>query len=484
MRINSLRFKASILYSTILCIILVAFSTAIYSLTRHILYKNVDQSLRLKGSQIANILASYEKLNHSHPLPRDILNKILGVDYRTRLIIDDLWRADIKALKLKDDYIYIINSIGRVIAKSDNFTPRVAAVFRAELPINPTKVVFTDMTTYSGRILRGVNIPYYSKNRFRFIIQIATPLEGVHRLLDKLLYFLGLSILFILGLTSFLGSFFTRRILRPVLNVTRLADEISHSDLNRRIEESAADEEMKHLINSFNGMIARLEAAFNHINEFSSLVAHELKTPIAIMRSEMELALSGDREITEYREVMTDCLEEIDRLTRIVKDLLLLSRLDYSREVLKFERLCANELLDEICRHAAVLASEKKINLTCNLFEKPVFIKGDRTHLTRLFLNLLTNAVNYTEKGGNIYVTGKLFGRMVHISVKDTGVGIPEEHLEKIFDKFYRVHKGKTPGNGLGLSIAKSIAKAHSGDITVKSRLHEGTTFTVMLPLA
>lgn len=483
MRINSIRFKASILYTSILCIILIGFSAALYSLTRHILYENMDQSLRLKGSEIANILASYERLSRSRPLPRDILNKLLGVDYRTRLIIDDLWRADIKALKLKDDYIYIVNSSGRVVTKSDNFDPQIAALFRDDLPINLSKVLFTDIK-YNGGRLRAINIPFYSNNRFRFGIQLATPLDEVHRLLSNLLYFIGISILFMLGLTSFLGSFFAQRILKPVMHVTRLAEEISHSDLNLRIEETSADEEMKRLICSFNGMIERLEGSFEHINEFSSLVAHELKTPIAIMRSEMELALSSDRNTDEYHNVITDSLEEIDRLTRIIKDLLLLARLDYSPEVFGFKQIDLNVLIDKICRHTTVLASEKEITVTMHLTETPVYIIGDRTHLTRLFFNLVTNAVNYSDKNGSIHVSSAVHGEKVHISVSDTGIGISDENLEKIFGKFFRVHKGKASGNGLGLSIAKSIANAHQGELTVKSKLNEGTTFTVILPLA
>ncbi|NOY69387.1 MAG: HAMP domain-containing protein [Deltaproteobacteria bacterium] len=483
MRINSIRFKASVLYTSVLCVILLGFSTALYSLTRHILYENIDQSLRLKGSEIANILASYDRLNRTCPLPRDIINKLLGVDYRTRLLIDDLWRADIKALQLKKDYIYIVNNAGRVISKSDNFKPGIAALFRKDIPISLSSVHFADIK-YNGKRFRAINLPFYSNNRFRFVIQLASPLDAVHRILNNLLYFIGISILFILGLTSFLGGFFASRILKPVLHITRLADEISHTDLNLRIEEIAGDDEMKSLIYSFNGMIDRLEEAFEHINQFSSHVAHELKTPIAIIRAEMELALSSERDIDEYKNVILDSLEEIDRLTRIIKDLLLMARLDYSPEVFGFKRIDLNVLIDEICRHATVLASEKEISVTSSLSEKPVYIQGDHTHLTRLFFNLVTNAVNYSDKNGNINLALKIRYGKARISVSDTGIGISVEDQEKIFDKFFRVHKGKTPGNGLGLSIAQSIVKAHQGEITVKSRINEGTTFTVELPLS
>ncbi|MEZ4579962.1 MAG: HAMP domain-containing protein [Desulfobacterales bacterium] len=291
MTFNSIRFKASILYTSVLCVILVLFSGVLFSVTRYVLYRGLDDELRLKSSEIVNILNSYEKLKRSETMHQHLLNKLLGVEDRARLIIDDLWRSDMDALNLKKDYINILDGRGQPVIKSQNFDQEITAMFQAQLPLSFDSAVFKNIQNPTHR-LRALNMPFLYENRTHLVIQIATPMDAVIRMLNQLLYFIGIGILFILGLTSFMGAFFARRILRPVLNVTKIVDDISHKDLNRRIPDMAADAEMRRLISSCNAMLERLEKSFAHVNEFSSHVAHELKTPLAIIRGEMELALS------------------------------------------------------------------------------------------------------------------------------------------------------------------------------------------------
>jgi heavy metal sensor kinase len=402
-----------------------------------------------------------------------------------RLIIDDLWRSDIKALGLKKDYTYVLNSDGRVIIKSNNFNDTVATLFQNQVPLHFTNRYFKDVKDNQHR-LRAVNFPFSYRGKYLFVIQVATPLDSVTKLLTKLLYFIGISILFILGLTSFLGGFFARRILKPVLNVTKIADDISHTDLNLRIEETEVDDEMKRLIRSFNAMIDRLEKSFEHINEFSSHVAHELKTPIAIIKGEIELALSDTRDISEYKRVMNVSLEEIDRLIKIIKDLLLLAKLDYNPEVFEFETLNLVEFLKDIYNHSKILAIDKKIEIDLDVPPEPRMIEGNKIHLKRLFFNLINNAIKFTPRGGNILISLIFLDESALISISDTGIGIAQKDLINIFNKFFRAHQydpDSAPGSGLGLNIAQSIAKAHNGKIEVESEVSKGSKFTVILPL-
>jgi len=265
--------------------------------------------------------------------------------------------------------------------------------------------------------------------------------------------------LFILALTSFLGGFFARRILKPVSNVTKIVDDISHKDLNLRIPEMAVDVEMKHLISSCNAMIGRLEKSFEHVNEFSSHVAHELKTPLAIIRGEVELALSETRDAAEYQRVLNVSLEEIDRLIRIIKDLLLLARLDYNPDVFQFENINLKAFLEEIFEYSSILADQKGLASELNLPESEHSIDGDKIHLRRLFLNLINNAVKFTPKGGKIIITLTVNTNRALIAVSDTGIGIFPKDQQAIFDKFFRSHshgQKAEPGSGLGLSIAQS----------------------------
>jgi signal transduction histidine kinase len=273
-----------------------------------------------------------------------------------------------------------------------------------------------------------------------------------------------------------------------VTNVTRIANDITHTDLNMRIREMEGDEEMKDLIRSFNAMIERLENSFAHANEFSSHVAHELKTPLAIMRGELELAISETRCVDEYQRVLGVTLEEIDRMIRIIKDLLLLARLDYNPEVFQFEKFDIGQFLEEIHEQSRILADSKKIDFHFDRPAAQVYIIGDKIHLRRLFLNLINNAIKFTAHGGRIFLKLKIMSHSAHIAIRDTGIGISEENLVRVFNKFYRVPNASqdfaSTGSGLGLNIAKSIAKAHKGDITVTSQTGKGTTFTVTLPLA
>ncbi|MBC2714818.1 MAG: HAMP domain-containing protein [Desulfobacteraceae bacterium] len=486
MKLNSIRFKASILYTSILCIILVLFSGVLFSITRHILYRDVDEELQIKAAEIVNILKSYEKLKQTESRHQHLINKLLGVEDRARLIIDDLWRSDMQALNLKSDYINILNVRGQPIIKSQNFNEEITALFRNKFPLSLNYAVFKNLKNSKYR-LRAINMPFSFGNQHLLVIQIGTPLDSVIRILNKLMYFIGAGILFILGLTSFLGSFFARRILKPVLNVTNIVDDISHTDLNLRIPEMEVDEEMKHLISSCNAMIERLEKSFEHVNEFSSHVAHELKTPLAIIRGEVELALSETRDVDEYQRVLNVSLEEIDRLIRIIKDLLLLARLDYNPDVFQFENINLKAFLEEIHEYSSILAEQKGLASELKIPESAHYIDGDKIHLRRLFLNLINNAVKFTPTGGKISITLAIKENRAEIVVSDTGAGIFREDLEAIFDKFFRSHSHghkAEPGSGLGLSIARSIARAHKGQITVQSRPGQGSAFTVSLPVA
>jgi heavy metal sensor kinase len=485
MTFNSIRFKASILYTSILCAILVLFSGVLFSVTRYVLYQGLDDELRLKSSEIINILNSYEKLKRSETMHQHLLNKLLGIEDRARLIIDDLWRSDMDALNLKKDYIKILDVRGQPIIKSQNFDREITALFQDQLPLSLNYVVFKNIQNPAHR-LRALNLPFLYENRTQLIVQIATPMDAVIRILNQLLYFIGIGILFILGLTSFMGAFFARRILKPVLNVTKIVDDISHKDLNRRIPDMAADAEMKRLIRSCNAMLERLERSFAHVNEFSSHVAHELKTPLAIIRGEMELALAETRNPAEYERVLNVSLEEINRLIRIIKDLLLLARLDYNPDVFQFEKIDLAAFLAEIYEYTSILAEQNGLESALHLPNDCGFVEGDKVHLRRLFLNLIHNAAKFTPKGGKISIALAFQNRSAQISISDTGAGIAEHDLAKIFDKFFRgATKNQTgeSGSGLGLSMARSIARAHWGDITAASRIGSGSVFTVSLPV-
>ena len=288
-------------------------------------------------------------------------------------------------------------------------------------------------------------------------------------------------------LTVFLGSIFASGILNPVRHIAETANAISHKGLHGRVAEMQTDEEIRYLVKSFNDMLDRMEESFKHISEFNSLVAHELKTPLAILRGEMELALSDDLTVEEHRKVLQTGMEETNRLIKIVKDLLLLANLDYRQDIFKFEQLDITDFIREICENGRILAKEKSIAITTEIPEESLLIESDRVHLRRLFFNLIHNAVKFTPSGGNIHISIQTHHQKALIAIKDSGIGLSPEDQSRLFTKFFRAgnkeQRVSEPGNGLGLSIAQSIAKAHQGGIAVFSEMGKGSVFTVTLPL-
>ncbi len=489
MKINSIRFKTTLLYSGILLAILIIYSGVIYALVRTILIKGVDEQLKIKAAEISDVLQAYEKIKEVPAHPFGLLEQLLqegGVLPGKKLLVDDLWRSEFQTLRLKEDYINILNAAGQPIIQSNNITWELGIILNSKFGYLNDRIYFKTVENGLSK-LRAINFPYSYKESMPLIIQIATPLKHVYRFLGEYILIAVFCMLGVIIFTSFLGSFFVRRILNPVVTVTKTANNITHRDLTVRIPKQTTDEEMKQLINSFNSMIERLEKSFGHINEFNSYVAHELKTPLAIVKGELELAIEQLKVEDENRKILQGCLEEVDRMIKITKDLLLLAKLDYKPQIFRFEKIAFGMFFEEICQHGTMLASEKHIKVVSDYPKEKLFVNADKVHLRRLFLNIVINAVKYTPEGGEICLYAKQESRNLYIDISDTGEGISEEDLPKIFNKFFRVDKGdksQESGVGLGLSIAISIAKAHQAEIKVKSQLNKGTTFTVIIPLA
>jgi len=487
MRIKSIRFKTTLLYSGILLVILVAYNIALFFSIRAILINNIDEQLRIKAGEISNILEAYEQIKNISSHPMSALESMLRASEvlpDEAVVIDDLWRSEFETLKLKEDYIDIFNAAGETLIHSRNVTKNVNVLISKQFGSSNNKICFRNIKNESLN-LRAINLPVTYKN-LTLRVQVATPLDSVSRFIDRFIFISSGCIIIIIGLTSFLGGFFVRHVLTPVVTVTKAANNISHMDLGTRISGQDSDFEMRQLIDAFNAMIERLEKSFIHINEFNSYVAHELKTPLAIVRGELELAIEQAQEKHESSKILSDCLEEIDRMIKIINDLLLLAKLDYKPQILKFEKIDFKEFFQEISEHGTMLASEKKIKVISDCPQEKLFIYGDKVHLRRLFLNIITNAIKFTSLGGEIHLSAIQDKKNLHVDISDTGEGIDPENLDKIFEKFFRVDKGENSqqaGFGLGLSIALSIAKAHQGNIKVRSKFREGTTFTVILPL-
>jgi len=288
-------------------------------------------------------------------------------------------------------------------------------------------------------------------------------------------------------LGSGLGWFMAGRALEPVLAVAQAAQRISGSNLSLRIPTRQANDELDYLILTFNRMIDRLEASFQQIKQFSADVSHELRTPITAIRGQLEVALFTAKTTEQYRDAMVNALQDIDRLSQIVRALLLLSQAESGQLALQKSRVDLSETVRDLVEQFQIPAEAEGVRLRA---EVPIAFPAelDRVQIERMITNLLSNAVKFTPEGGEVRVTLQSHSDGAEIIVEDTGRGIPKEYLPHIFDRFYRVPgSGTAPGPdqglGLGLSFVAWIVKAHHGTIDVESAPGKGTRFTIRLPL-
>jgi heavy metal sensor kinase len=277
---------------------------------------------------------------------------------------------------------------------------------------------------------------------------------------------------------------------------------ITSQNLNQRINPPKVKDEISRLVETLNEMISRLDRSFRQVKQFSTDASHELKTPLTILKGEVEVGLRKERAPHEYEQILKSNLEEINRMSQIVEDLLLLSKADSGEIRLNKEDMNLNEVLNEVVAHVNVLAQSKNLRIETSNHHEEIHIFGDPLRIRELFLNLIENGIKYTEEGGSIHILltkdtlvqdGKQSDRaqgeqaeFVKIIVSDTGIGIAKEDQERIFDRFFRVDKARSReqgGSGLGLSICKWIVKAHRGEIEVESELGKGSSFIVKLPI-
>jgi heavy metal sensor kinase len=322
--------------------------------------------------------------------------------------------------------------------------------------------------------------------RLSYYVAIGTPLADNERILSQFTWVYVGVIPGALILGSFLGWVMAGRALTPVRDIARAAQRISGSNLSLRIPTRGTGDELDYLILTFNRMIDRLESSFQQMKQFSADVSHELRTPITAIRGQLEVALFTAQTTDQYREAMFNALQDIDRLSQIVRALLLLSQAESGQLVLQKSRLNLSEVASDLVDQFQIPAEAAGVRLTVEV-PAECYVDVDRVQIERLITNLLSNAMKFTPEGGEVWLRVSSSPESVEIAVEDTGRGIATEHLPHIFDRFYRVPgSGTAPaqdqGLGLGLSFVAWIVKAHDGRIEVDSTPGKGTRFTIHLP--
>jgi signal transduction histidine kinase len=286
--------------------------------------------------------------------------------------------------------------------------------------------------------------------------------------------------IFLIGLIGYLISSYA---LRPLTTFADALQCITHRNLEARIGSDGFASELNVFAERFNDLLGRLQTAFDAEKDLIANAAHELKTPLAVIRAECDIALIKERAGEEYAESLRQIRTVTDTMLRQVNGMLTLARIDADILSTTFQPISLNQCLDDAVQLVAPLATEQNIRIVYGKRDD-VAVLGDKDALTEATTNLLENAVNYNRPGGSVIVSLQHCGELIKLTVQDTGIGIREEELEQIFNKFYRSEAVKTiQGTGLGLSITKAIVLAHQGEITVRNVESGGVCFTITLPL-
>jgi heavy metal sensor kinase len=321
-------------------------------------------------------------------------------------------------------------------------------------------------------------------NQMPYSVEVAAPMDDFNASLERFRSLMTFSLPILLLLAIGGGYWLSRRALRPVDEITRTANSISIDSLSDRLVVPKTGDELQRLSETLNGMLARIENSVVRITQFTADASHELRTPLSLIRTTAEVALRRNRDPEEYREALGQVLAESEQTTKLVDGLLFLARADSRTDSLQLAPVNVVDTLREAVAQGQKLASEKGVSVESDLPRAAIEVSADSQALRGLFLILIDNAVKYTPSGGTVSVALRAVDGLVTATVKDSGIGIAEQDLPHIFDRFWRADKARsreTGGVGLGLSIARRIAERHGGEISVTSQPGRGATFCVRL---
>jgi two-component system OmpR family sensor kinase len=450
-------------YVAVLTICLAVFGTGIYAgLTRYLISES-RASLRQEAHAIGeSLLFDYDRRGPSY------IVKEMSEDY---------------APEIKDRFIRVTLSDGTELYRSG--TPRDSSFDPDQIPKTPNfDTAFRTAQTQHGRVLIE-SIWYRSPAGNQFFVENGMPEESIHRILRGLLLCMLLAFPVVVAGAALGGYWIMRRSLSRIDQITLQAQRITSRNLSERLPTVTSGDELERLSTALNHMIARLDGAFQHINRFSADASHELRTPLTIIRGELESLVRDKPSPEEMREVLGSSLEEVDRLAKIVEDLLAISRLDAGEIKLALIPVELGSLVASTVEQMQVMADEKSIRLKCEMTPN-VWISGDPSRLKQVIVNLLDNAINYTDQHRKIKLRVTKTGGTAILEVADNGSGISPEDLPHVFERFYTSSRSRSrdhSGTGLGLPIVKAICTAHGGYISVKSQASIGTTIKVEFPL-
>jgi len=479
----NIRLRLTLWYTAILLLILVIFSVIVYlGLSRSLLVA-LDDHLQREAAQLIGEI-TFEREQHEIRDNDDEAERSSTGEFKQRV-------GDVK---VELAYIPEEGVLWRILTAEGQ--PIFDPGFFDGTDIAPT-------LTETGRVrldyavlandtpVRLYTAPFVIEERGEGIVQVAESYQHIRDVQRQLVFLLALSLPLTLLFTSAGGWFLAARALAPIDRITRSAQQISADDLHRRLDLNLPNDEVGRLAATFDQMLARLEDAFERQKRFIADASHEMRTPLTILKGDVEVALNRPRSAREYQQTLRMVNQTTDRLASLVEELFVLARADSRQYPLEAKQIDLSSLLRTEVSHLLTRAVSHGVSLDLAAPARLPLV-ADPDKLSRLFINLIDNAIKYSNAGDTVTITAQIEAGQARVEVADTGPGISSEHMTHLFERFYRVDKARSrqgavetasSGAGLGLSIAKWLAQVHGGRIEVSSEVGRGTRFTVWLPL-
>jgi len=454
MIIRTFRLRLTVIYTLVVAGILSAFATAIYFQYRHGLSKTIDNYL-LKEAREEILVETNPKL-----------------PAKNRQVIK----------RFGDEYFEVIDNKGQVLISSLNAESQ-------KWPLNsgPMLKAFKGLPQFITVNYRDLNyrilyFPISGEKILRIVLSLGE-IEESNRSLRNLFL---LSLPFVVSISFAASWFLSGKALAPIVKIKSLASQVREGRLGKRIEMETKGKEIQDLVVIFNEMLDGIQHSVEAQKRFTSAVSHEVRSPLTSLRGNIEVALRKKRTPEEYEDLLNTNLSDIIRLSRITDNLLFFTKADNNILELRKQWFEVSHLLQNIVERLKYRATAAGITIF-ESYKDGIEMRGDHDLLEQAFSNIVENAINYTPSGGIVSVTSKKEDDKIIISISDTGIGIPEDEIPHLFERFYRVNKErsrKSGGTGLGLSITEWVLNAHDGKIEVKSTPGAGSEFITTFPVA
>ena len=460
MRPLPIRMRLTAWYFLVLCLAFGAFSFLAFFEVRGSIHSAVDEGLRDRAADIRELL---ERQWPAERVKREL--------------------TEGSSVRGEDDILQIAETRGEWSYSSASFLRFGLQLVSSATPGEK----FRFSTVYSKRMPLRLLTGQLRVADKAYDIQIAAPMDDFYDAVNRFRLVLLFSVPVLVLVASAGGYWLSRKAVAPVGEIAQAAQSISEHELSRRLPILHTGDELQSLSETLNEMFARLESAFKRVTQFTADASHELRTPIALMRARTEVALRKQRSEAEYRETLLRINQDLERTSALIENLMTLARADAGSEALQIAATNLNEILVDISEPARLLAEGKALQYDQQLPDTPLHVYGNAPSLRRLFLILIDNAVKYTPREGRISVVLNSSDGAAVTEIRDSGVGISAADLPHIFERFYRADESRSResgGTGLGLSIAKWIADVHQGEISIVSKVGEGSVFRVQIPLS